>query len=360
MFRQLFSKQRFWGYLAGLAVTAAATLICSLTAGFFSPANLIMVYLLGVVVVAIRFGRGPSVLASILSVAAYDFFFVHPYLSFAVSDTQYLLTFAMMLTVALLISTLTTQVKEHAEAADQASMQVETERMRSALLSSVSHDLRTPLATITGATTSLLQQRQMDKDTREELVQVIYEESERMNRLIANLLEMTRLEAGSISVDKQWQPIEEVLGTALARVEQRLPRGRVKVNMPAELVMVPLDAVLVELVLSNLLDNAAKYAGPGGSIEISVQPGDGELAVCVSDDGPGFAAGEEQQVFDKFFRGSAAGKSAGVGLGLAICEGIIKAHGGTITAGNLPHRGAVVRFTLPLDTVPPEIEEEPD
>ncbi len=356
------------GYLAGAAITAAATLAAQVAKPYLSPANLIMVYLIGVVIVAIRFGRGASVLASFLSVAAFDFFCVHPYLSFAVSDTQYLLTFAMMLTVAVLISTLTTQVREHAEAADQASSQMETERLRSTLLSSVSHDLRTPLATITGASSSLLQEAaESNPGTRHELLEVIYEESERMNRLVGNLLEMTRVESGNILVNKEWQAIEEVIGTALARVEAKLAGARIEVLLPDELLLVPLDAVLIEQVLTNLLDNAIKYAGTTASIAVSVSAtptsgaGDttkGLVTVCVLDTGPGFSPAESDHVFEKFYRGSAAKSSAGVGLGLAICHGIVKAHGGTITAGNRPGGGAQICFTLPLDTVPPEIREE--
>lgn len=362
-------RTTFQGYLAGAAITGAATIAAQLAKPFLSPANLIMVYLIGVVIVAIRFGRGASVLASFLSVAAFDFFCVHPYLSFAVSDTQYLLTFAMMLTVAVLISTLTTQVREHAEAADQASSQMETERLRSALLSSVSHDLRTPLATITGASSSLLQAAtESNAGTRHELLQVIYEESERMNRLVGNLLEMTRVESGNILVNKEWQAIEEVIGTALARVENKLSGAPIAVQLPDELLLVPLDAVLIEQVLTNLLDNAIKYAGPSAAIAVSVtatatSAGEsdtlkGLVTVCVLDNGPGFSQTERDHVFEKFYRGSAAKSSAGVGLGLAICQGIVKAHGGTITAENRPGGGAQICFTLPLDTVPPEIQEE--
>lgn len=351
------SKNDYLKYAAGATVTAAATILNHLLAQFLSPVNLIMIYLLGVVIVAIKFGQGPSILSSVLSVAAYDFFFVHPFFTFAVSDTQYLLTFAMMLAVALLISSLTTLVREHAEAVDDAAMQIETERLRSALLSSISHDLRTPLATITGASTSLLQ-GDTSSESAKELIQIVYEEAERMNRLVTNLLEMTRLETGKLIVNKEWQAIEEVIGTALSGFENK-PCGRqIKVSIPEDLLLVPLDAVLIGQVLNNLLDNAIKYGGEEGEIELTAAVENQSVKICVLDRGPGIDAAESKQIFDKFVRGNASRNAAGVGLGLAICEGIVKAHHGAISAGTRPGGGAQVCFSLPLDTVPPQIEAE--
>lgn len=208
-------------YLAAIAITALATGVSRLLFPYFHPTNLIMIYLLGVVVVATRYGLAPSVLASILSVASFDFFYTHPYLTFVVSDTQYLLTFAVMLLVAIVISTLTTRAREHAAAVSQAELEIERERLRNALLSSLSHDLRTPLATITGAATSLLEQaRRLDDPTRQELTQVVYEEAERLNRLVGNLLDMTRLQSGAIQVRKEWHSMEELVGSARSKARR--------------------------------------------------------------------------------------------------------------------------------------------
>ncbi|MDQ3250369.1 MAG: sensor histidine kinase KdpD, partial [Chloroflexota bacterium] len=386
-------------YLKGILVVGLCTFLANLIFPYLELANLIMLYLLGVMFVALRYGRGPSIVASVLSVAAFDFFFVEPYLTFAVSDVQYIVTFGVMLLVAFVISTLMVQIRAQADVARQrerrtatlyamtrelastrgldnllqvaihhisdvfgsqtaillpsaqgrlvansvpifadadnarelgaaqwvydhkqmaglntdtlpsagaiylplvaargpvgvlalrpadarrlldpdqihlletfanqisvaierarladeaqtATVQMETERLRNSLLSSVSHDLRTPLASITGAASTLLQaDGALTPDTRHELVATIAEESERLNRLLTNLLDMTRLEAGAVQVRKEWQPLEEVIGSALARLEAGLCTRPVTTDLPPDLPLVPLDSVLIEQVL---------------------------------------------------------------------------------------------------------------
>jgi two-component system sensor histidine kinase KdpD len=474
----------------------------------FEEANLVMVYLLGVVLVAARWGRGPSVLASILSVAAFDFFFVLPHLTFAVSDTQYFVTFGVMLLVALIISTLTVRLRLQAQAArererrtavlyaasrdlaatrgldnllaasvrhiadvfqsqvvalipaeegrlrlagaspttsalaeeeeavaqwvfthgevagmgtdtlpgakalylpltsshgpvgvlgvspadsrqllapeqlhlletfanqtalaierarfaeeaERTRVQIETERLRNTLLSSVSHDLRTPLATITGAASSLVDdQEALDADAQRELAQTLYEEAARLNRLVGNLLDMTRLESGTVAVNKAWESLEEVIGGALARLESLVGDRPVTVHLPPTLPLIPLDSVLLEQVLINLLENALKYTPPGSPIEVSATVSSAEVQVAVADRGPGIPAGDVERVFDKFYRGQGTSGSQGAGLGLAICRAIIEAHGGRIWAEARPNGGAVFCFTLPVDSAPPTIEPE--
>ena len=499
------SEWSAYGWAA--VVVIACTALAALMAPYFELSNLIMVYLLGVVAVAMRFGRGPSILASVLSVAAFDFFFVEPFLTFAVSDTQYLITFGVMLLTALVISNLTVRIRQQAEAArqrerrtaalyalgrelvstrgidniarvasrhisevfeseavvllpdatghlsvqaaqgvsaldtnehsvaqwvydhsqiaglgtntlpgaeglylpltasrgsvgvlgvrpvqslrfvapeqlhmletfasqtavaierarlaeeaEQARVQVETERLRNSLLSSVSHDLRTPLAGITGAASSLLEGADtLDAETRRELAQTIYEEAERLNRLVRNVLDMTRLQSGAIQIDKEWQPLEEVVGAALVRLEEPLRNRPVHTNLPADLPLVPLDGVLIEQVLVNLLENAIKYTSPGSPIDLSAGCADDVVTVEVADRGPGLPPGEEQRIFEKFYRVEPAGGTSGVGLGLTICRGIVEAHGGRIWAENRPGGGAVFRFTLPLEGRPPIVEPE--
>lgn len=475
---------------------------------YFGLANLIMVYLMGVVLVATRHGRGPSVLASVLSVAAFDFFFVPPYLSFAVSDVEYLLTFAVMLVVALTISGLAVRTKQQAELArrqerrtavlyalsrelatrrglatltqlavqhvrevfesqaaifvadinkrlvlqrgehlyfefdpkesgvaqwvfehgeraglgsdtlpgasalylplvgskgpigvlavrptlatrfldqeqlhllevlanqialalerarlaeeaQQAHVSVETERMRNAILSSVSHDLRTPLATITGAASGLLEgQETLGSASRQELARSIYDEANRLNRLVRNLLDMTRLEAGAVQLQKDWHPIEEIVGAALTQLEGRLAGRPVSTNFLPDLPLVLLDGVLLEQVLINLIENAMKYAAPSSAIELSASVLDRALMVEVADRGPGLPSGEEQRIFDKFYRAGPS-REGGVGLGLTICRGIVEAHGGRIWAENRSGGGAVFRFTLPIEKHQPIVEPEP-
>jgi two-component system sensor histidine kinase KdpD len=502
----------------GLLVVVCCTALAGLMPSYFAESNLIMVYLLGVVVVATRFGRGPAILASVLSVAAFDFFYVQPYLTFAVSDTQYLVTFGVMLLVALVISSLAVRLRQQAEAARQrerrtaslysmsrelastravehmlraavrhihevfesqvvvllpnaggrlqpwgnitgwwggdmqermlfapnmsehgvaqwvydhgqmaglgtdtlagadglylplgasrgtvgvlgvrpaqprrflspdqlhlletfanqtavaieraqladeaqrAQVQIETERLRNSLLSSVSHDLRTPLTVITGSASSLLEgEAAFDASTRRELLQTIFDEGNRLNRLVANLLDMTRLEAGTIHVQKEWQPLEEVVGAALGRLEPRLQGRPVSVSLPADLPLVPLDSVLIEQVLVNLLENALIYTLGDSPIDITAWPADGAVVVEVADRGPGLPPGDEQRVFEKFYHTQPLGRAGGVGLGLTICRGFVEAHGGRIWAENRIGGGAQFCFTLPLGGPPPQVSTE--
>lgn len=490
-----------------LLVVGLCTAIARLMFPHFAEANIVMVYLLGVVLVAARLGRGPSILASVLSVAAFDFFFVLPYLTLSVADTEYLITFAVMLTVALLISTLTVRLHQQAEAsrarerrtaalyamsrglastrgvanllriaaqhiaevfdgevlvllpgedgrlavqvaapdefelsptergvaewtyehgrsagmgsetlpgaealyvpliasrgalgvlglrpgsprhllapeqvhlletfanqtalaveraylaeeAERSQVQIEAERLRSSLLSSVSHDLRTPLASITGAASTLIEDGEsLDPATRRELAQTAFEEAYRLNRLVSNLLDMTRLEAGAIQVAKEWQPLEDAIGAALARLEPVLHGREVVTRLAAELPLLPFDEVLMEQALVNLLENAAKYAPAAGPIEIAAWPDAGGVTLEVADRGPGVAAEDAPRIFDKFQRGGGR-RSAGAGLGLAICKAIVQAHGGRIWLEARPGGGASFRFWLPLDGQPPSLEQE--
>jgi two-component system sensor histidine kinase KdpD len=218
----------------------------------------------------------------------------------------------------------------------------------------VSHDLRTPLGAITGAASSLLEKGAAIPDpTRQDLLQTILEESQRMNRLIGNLLDMIRLESGALKVQKEWQPLEEPVGVALIRLGERLEGRLVTANLPPELPLVAADGVLLEQVFINLLENAAKYTPAGSPIDITATAGDGFVLVEVADRGPGFVAGEEERVFQKFYRAPGTPVTTGVGLGLTICRGIVTAHGGRIWAENRPGGGAIFRFTLPFEGTPP-------
>jgi two-component system sensor histidine kinase KdpD len=238
-------------------------------------------------------------------------------------------------------------------------VEMETERLRSSLLSSVSHDLRTPLAVISGTSSTLLELGDGgDAATRHELLKEVWEESNRLARLVDNLLSMTRLDAGSIQVEKQWYPVEDVIGSALGRLRKELAGRKVNKLLPADLPLVPLDGVLIEQVLVNLMENAVRYADPGTAIDISARAENAGVVIAVADRGPGLAEGEEVKVFDKLFRGAASANSAerGVGLGLAIARAIVEAHGGSIWAENRNGGGAVFSFRLPLEGLPPDME----
>ncbi len=512
-------------YVWGACIVAVSTLIAeafSLLIPATDLANLIMFYLLGVVLVAMRFGRGPSVMASIASVALFDFLFVPPQMTFAVEDTRYIVTFAIMLLAALLISNLTIRIRlqasaarererrvrelyamsrdvsslrqvdelaesairhisevfdgkaavlldnggkqlrtattqfpidereqgvaqwvyEHGEAAgngtktlasssglylplkaargvigvlgirpddsqrfrvpeqlhsleafvnqtalaieramlakaaEDARVQIETEQLRNSLLSSVSHDLRTPLAAITGSASTLIDPNLvLADDTRRELTQSIYGEAERLNRLVNNLLDMTRLEAGlqggRMIVQKEWGSVEEIIGSTLLRLEKQIGSREVKTHVPSDLPMVAFDAILVEQVLVNLLENALKYTPDDSPISVSAwsakrgemagQDAHATVVVEVADYGPGLRPGDEPHVFEKFYRGAPhpngkAKAPSGTGLGLAICKAIVLAHNGQIWAKNRIGGGVSFQFTLPIEGQPPVIE----
>src|SRR5918993_4563981 len=230
---------------------------------------------------------------------------------------------------------------------DRARLAAETERLRSALLTSLSHDLKTPLASITGAVTALRQYEELyDAAGRDELMVTIQDEAERLSRFVVNLLDMTRLEAGGITLDPQPVDLGEIVGTALQRTMPVLARHRVEVDLQSDLPMLSLDVVLFEQVLVNLLDNAAKYAPPGSTVAVAGGRSHDGIVLRITDEGPGLAPGDVERVFEKFYRaGKGDRQRAGTGLGLAICRGFVQALGGTIEAANRAD-GAGAAFTI--------------
>ena len=346
-------RSRWIGYASAVAATAACTAIGMVLRPRFDLVNVAMVYLLGVVLVAQRFSRGPAVLASILCVAAFDFFFVPPEGTLSVDDAQYLVTFAIMLAVALVISGLVENAREQADT--QAALEVEarTERIRATLLSAVSHDLRTPLAVMTGASSSLAEQgERMSAEERRALAQTLARQSAEMSERVAKLLEMTRLEAGAIQLDRDWANVAEIAGSVLRRLETRMAQHRLMVEVPADLPLVRVDAALIEHVVANLLENAALHTPAGTVVRLRAQTHGAELVVSVEDFGGGIAPEELERVFAKFHRGTVEGATAGIGLGLAICRAIVTLHGGRIWAERLAGGGTAFRFTLPVDPAP--------
>ena len=478
-------------YALAAAAAAAVTLLCRALDPYLVATNLAMVYLLGAAAFAARGGRGPSVLYSVLAVLCFDFFFIPPRLSFAVTDSEYLVTFGVMLAVSLLISTLAVRLRGEAESARRAEqraetlrdlsqrlagtrgveptleagtrhlsevfdaevaalvpgadgrlsarawsgrepvlpekeyavatwvfgsgrpaglgtatlpistalcapllgssgpvgvlrveprrpeslldpeglllldafanqialaleadrlqedarrseLRAETERLRSSLLSAVSHDLKTPLAAIMGSASEVLREGRLEK-TDVSLVENIRDEAERLSRLVNNLIETTRLESG-VSLHKEPCPLEEVLGVALERLKRRLGKRPVRADLPEDLPLVPVDAVLLEQVFVNLIENALLHAPGPAPIEITARKESESVVVEVADRGPGLPEGDLERVFEKFYRGA----PGGAGLGLAICRAVVEAHRGSISAANRAGGGAVFRFVLPL------------
>jgi two-component system sensor histidine kinase KdpD len=216
----------------------------------------------------------------------------------------------------------------------------------------LSHDLRTPLTVLVGVADSLTLSQPPLGGKQAELAATLRDEAVRMSALVDNLLDMARLQAGEVKLNRQWQPLEEVVGSSLKARRQPLSGHRVRVVLPADLPLLEFDAVLIERVLCNLLENAAKYTPPGSEVRLEAGVEGGEAHISVIDSGPGLAPGSEEAIFEKFTRGERESTTPGVGLGLAICRAIVKAHKGRIWAENLPPGGARFVFTLPLGTPP--------
>ena len=490
-----------WAACACIGVTAVSMPL----AAHFDRSNIVAIFILAVVLVGVRLGRGPAALSAVLNVAAFDFFFVPPRFSFAVSDVQYLLTFFIMLAVGLITGQLTAglrfqaRVASHREeragslyeiardlsgavqidqvikisresiertfrataaillpdqngqiampllgtspsmtdkplnmeigiaqwafdrgqpagfstdtlpgseilyiplraptrargvlavkannrrllripeqrqlldtfaaliaialervhyvgVAQDALITMESERLRNSLLAALSHDLRTPLTVLVGLAESLYLTKPELSAVQRETAEAITEEAHRMSALVSNLLDMARIESGGVKLNLEWQPLEEVIGTALDATRGILKQHRIEVRLPPDLPLVRFDALLIERVLVNLLENAAKYTPAGSTVTIAAEAVADYLSVSVSDNGPGLPIGREDAVFEKFTRGHRESATPGVGLGLAICRAIIESHGGKIRGLNRAGGGASFNFTLPLGHPPP-------
>ncbi len=494
------------GYAQSILLVLFVSLISIPIHWVIEPVNLVMLYLAAVVVAALFFGRGPAMLASLLSVLTFDFFLVEPRLSFTVADSQYLLTFLGLLMVGLVISNSAALLRDQvqalrsreahldalnslsreltrainleemlqsvvthvdnvfdrpvaillpgkeglqpvaasrnlelsvddldaamrayrqrrptgegtdilpgtalfclpletamgsvgvigigskagssgitaeqrqlmdgfsslaalaierahlAEQANQAKILENTERLQAALLSSISHELRTPLVSITGALSTLaeapepLEAGDAETTAWREMVDTAYEEAQRLNMLVGNLLDMTRLEAGAFRLNREPCDIQDLVGIALTRFAQRHDTHPIQVSLPEELPLVSIDVALMTQVLMNLLDNAVKYSPDQAPIEIQGWLEEREVALVVIDQGIGIPEADLPNLFDKFYRTTRSHGIGGIGLGLSISKGIVEAHGGRMWAENRPSGGAVIGLALPIDTVRP-------
>jgi two-component system sensor histidine kinase KdpD len=484
-----------YGWAAG--ITAACTGIALLMDPFFHGANLVMIYLLGAAIAGLRLGRGPATLTAVLNVICFNFFFVPPRLTFAVANVQYVVTFAVMLAVALTIATLMANVRmqtrvagarerrtsllyamsrelagtrgadsmvrvsvrhvgetfasqtavllpdadgrldapanvsdeatfpapdlsiaqwvfDHgrpaglgadalpgapalylpltgsertlgvlavlpsnrrrvllpeqrhlletfagqialaierarlAETAEAARISAETEALRNTLLASISHDLRTPLAVITGASTALADPAlTIEPGARAALARSIASRARDMSELISNVLDLMRFESGQVPMRRHWETLDDLVGLALGRIEPRLGTRRVSVELAPDLPPLYVDAVLFTQVLANLLENAVKHTPDGTLVRVVGHAADGQVTIAVEDDGPGLPSGDPDRLFAKFQRGRSEGDVPGAGLGLAICRAVVHAHGGRISAGDRDGGGARFVITLP-------------
>lgn len=489
--------KKFLDYAGALGLVLAATDLSWLVSSSISPTNLVMIYLLAVMLAAFYLGRGPAVLTSFLGVLAFDFFFVPPHFTLAVSSAEYLVTFTGLFFVGLIVSHLTGLVREQAAAARgreaqtaalyelgrdltiatdletisqtviaqvsrtfgretaiflpgpdgvleplsaspelaidedmlavaswayekgeiagegshilakatvrcqplttahgvvgvlgvkprnsgqhltpdqrrtldtfayQVAMAIErarlaeqahqaeileiTDKLQSALLNSISHDLRTPLVTITGSLSSLADQSaNLDDDARRSLVETARGEADRLNRLVGNLLDMSRLEAGAVHIHREECDVEDLIGSALEQLEPRLEGRPIDVEVQPDIPMVPMDFVLIARVLVNVIDNALKYSPGGSPIEVRAQTASARVEISVADRGVGVPPEDLARIFDKFYRVQRPDNVTGTGLGLSIGKGIVEAHGGFMAAENRPGGGTIITLALPL------------
>jgi two-component system sensor histidine kinase KdpD len=329
-----------------LALAAVAGAIAIGGVADLALADDVMLFLLAIMIAAIG-GRGPGLLAAALSVAAYDFFFVPPRFTFAIADLHHLMTFAVMFAVGIAIGTLVQRLRH----AREAELRARAEELRSALLATVSHDLRTPLAIITGMATSVRDGAPQLPAEQLEALDTIVEEARRLGAILTNTMTITRVESGG-QPRREWVPVEELVGATLDRLDAQLAGRDVKISLERD-VGVHVDPVLTEQMLLNLVENATKHTPAATPIEIAARRASDGVAIEVADRGPGLPPGPAEQVFEKFFRGPDT-RAAGAGLGLAVCRGIAVAHGGRIEAAARDGGGAVFRVWLPGGLAPQE------
>jgi two-component system sensor histidine kinase KdpD len=265
---------------------------------------------------------------------------------------QLLDTFAALIAIAL-------ERVHYVEVAQDALVRMESERLRNSLLAALSHDLRTPLTVLVGLAESLSLTRPPLSAGQTEITDAIQDEARRMSTLVGNLLDMARIESGEVKLNLEWLPLEEVVGSALHAARSMLKLHVIEVRLPQDLPLVRMDAVLIERVLVNLLENASKYTQAGSTVSLTAEVQGDRLSISVSDNGPGLPPGREEAVFQKFTRGERESATPGVGLGLAICRAIVESHGGKITAANRPGGGANFTLNLPLGN-PPAVAADTD
>lgn len=333
-------------------LTGAATAGASVAREDVSDADVVMLLLLAVVIAAYALGRAGGLASAALAVASFNFFFVQPLYTFEVADPHNLLTFAMLFAVGWTVSALAERLRSQ----EAAALRRRTDDLRAALLSSVSHDLRTPLATITGAASTLLEPGiPLTQEQRDELLGFIRDEGVRLDALVTNLLEMSRLASGPIPLKKAWVPVEELVGTALRRMSRSLAGRPVVTAIPGPLLLVEGDPVLLGQVLANLLENVGRHTPPETTVRIEAGTSPEGVRISVIDDGPGLPP-EGTAIFEPFERGATA-RGGGTGLGLAICRGIARAHGGDVIAEAGAAGGATFTLLLPAG-VPPALPKE--
>lgn len=352
--RRTHSIIRDGGRAAGILI--AATLVGLLFSGLKIPeANIIAVYILGVLIISIITSSWMySFLASVISVLAFNFLFTIPRFTLRAYDPSYPVTFGIMFLVALITGSLASRMKEYARESAQAAMQIEKEQLRADLLRSISHDLRTPLTSISGNASNLLSnENEFSQETRMQIYGDIYDDSMWLIKLVENLLSVTRIEDGRMDLRMSAELMDEVIAEAMRHTDRNRDGRKIEVSSDEEFILGKMDARLIVQVVINLVDNAVKYTPEGAKIRIHTGKKDGMVVVSVSDTGPGIPDEQKSKVFDMFYTGTnrAADGRRSLGLGLGLCRSIIRAHGGEIWVSDNKPQGAVFTFTLPAEEV---------
>lgn len=344
--------------MSAIAV-AVMTGVIAIVPGADHTANVALLYLLVVMGSALWLGRGPAVLASLLAVLAFDWFFIEPRYTFTISNPDEWLALVVFLVTAMVISQLTTLIQQRAATEAQAQALLEADRLKTSLLSMVSHDFRSPLTSIKTGVTTLLQEGPVwDAAIQKELLAGINEETDRLNRMVGNILALSRLEADAWRPQCETVALDELVGAVLDSFSAE-ENGRIKVSLKAAPVEVCLDMVQMVQVLHNLLENALKYSPRESPVHLEAKQQDNSLVIEVIDEGAGLAPDEEKHIFERFYRAPRWRESSlpGTGIGLAVCSGLVEAHGGRLTAENRDEGGAVFRVTLPLHLSEHDIEK---
>jgi two-component system sensor histidine kinase KdpD len=336
-------KNRILPYIISCGLVFLTTLFGELVKKRLEPTNIVMFYLLAVVFVAIRWGRGPAIATSIISVLVFDFFLVPPYLTFSVNHIQYVFTFVAFLVVGIVVSTFASKVREQV-------IQRQTEKLHSALLSSISHDLKTPLVSITGALTALLDRKSnLDAQHIRELLETARGESDRLNRIVNNLLDMTKMESEVLRISKKPCDLRDLIGVCLEQLKDKIGPRDIKIDIPKDFPEIAVDFPFILKAFFNVIDNALKYSPDGSPVEIRATFVQYKVQVKVRDYGMGIPREDLKRIFEKFYRAERSQNVLGTGLGLCISKGIIEAHGGTISVESTPGKGSTFTVELPLE-----------